>query len=64
MSLPENRVFRPQTEKMNQLIESLMKARAAEKIIERPSWTQYCAYLINKDMAEVVQRYHNRLPGT
>ena len=64
MPNPEARVFRPQNEKMNQLIESLMKVRAAEKIIERPSWTQYCSYLINKDMAEVTQRYHNRLPGT
>ena len=57
---PEARVFRPRSEKENELIDNLMKARTAEGHIERPSWTQYVAWLINRDVAEVRNQFKAR----
>ena len=50
---PEARVFRPRSEREDQLIGALMETHAAEKDIEKPSWTQYVSYLLNRDMAEI-----------
>ena len=57
---PESRVFRPRSEKENELIDSLMQVHKAEGHIERPSWTQYVSWLINRDVAEVRARFKNR----
>ena len=57
---PEARVFRPKSEDENKLIDNLMQVHKAEGHIERPSWTQYVAWLINRDVAEVRARFKNR----
>ena len=57
---PEARVFRPKSEQENNLIDSLMRTHKAEGHIERPSWTQYIAYLINQDVAGIRARYKTR----
>jgi len=58
--MPEARVFRPRSEKENELIDNLMKVHSAENHIERPSWTQYVAWLINRDVAEVRAQFKAR----
>ena len=58
---PEARVFRPRSEGENNLIDNLMKVRKAEGHIERPSWTQYVSWLINRDVAEVRAQYRMRI---
>jgi hypothetical protein len=60
MGNPEGRVYRPKTEVENQLIESLMATRVAEHAIERPSWTLYIDYLLNKETTEIVNRLQSR----
>ena len=60
---PENRVFRPKSETEDQLIDGLMKVHQLEGHIQRPSWTQYAAYLINRDLAEVRAKYKERIGG-
>jgi hypothetical protein len=50
---PQARVYRPTTEKMNEIIAALMEARAARGVIPKPSWTEYIDYLLNKDIAEI-----------
>lgn len=59
--MPEARVYRPKTEKENQLIDALMETRTAEKSIERPSWTLYVDYLLNKETAEIKTRHESRM---
>jgi len=59
--MPEARVFRPRSENEDKLIDSLMRVRAAEGVIEKPSWTQYASWLINRDLAEVRTRYQQRI---
>ena len=59
--MPEARVFRPRSEKENELIDSLMNVHKAEGHIGRPSWTQYVAWLINKDVAEVRAQHRLRI---
>ena len=50
---PEARVFRPRSETENQLIDRLLKLHTIEGHIEKPSWTQYIAWVLNRDIAEV-----------
>lgn len=59
--MPEARVYRPKNEKENQLIDALMETRTAEKSIERPSWTLYVDYLLNKETAEIKTRHESRM---
>jgi len=61
--MPEARVFRPQSEKVDSLIEGLMKVHTLEGHIQRPSWTQYVGYLINKDLAEERLKHKQRVGG-
>lgn len=61
MAMPEARVFRPRSETEDQLIDRLMKVRATEGVIAKPSWTLYASYLVNKDLAEIRQRYKTRI---
>ena len=58
--MPESRVFRPKSEEENKLIDSLMQVHKVEGHIERPSWTQYVAWLINRDVAEVRAQFKSR----
>jgi len=60
---PEARVFRPRSEIEDQLIGNLMKVHAAEGHIDKASWTQYAAYLINRDAAEIRVRFRERKRG-
>ena len=59
--LPEARVFRPQSEAQNQLIEKLLKIYHLEGLIERASWTQYISYILNRDLSEVRARHSQRM---
>jgi len=61
--LPEARVFRPQGDKENELIERLMRVHAAQGEIQQASWTQYVAFLVNRDLAQVRYQYQQRLSG-
>ena len=61
---PEARVFRPRSESEDKLIDSLMKVHTAEGHIQRASWTQYVAMLINSDLSMVRSRYHQRMGKT
>ena len=61
--MPESRVFRPRSEDEDCLIDKLMEVRAVEGSIQKPSWTLYAAYLINKDLAEIRTRYKHRTEG-
>lgn len=61
MSTPESRVFRPRSETENQLIDKLLKLHTIEGHIERPSWTQYVAWILNRDLAEVRTRHRQRV---
>jgi len=54
--MPEARVFRPRSETEDRLIDGLLKVHHLEGHIEKPSWTQYVSYLMNKDIAEVRTR--------
>ena len=58
---PEARVYRTDDESRNALIEALMEARTADKSIERPSWTMYVNFLLDKEANEIYTRYQNRL---
>ena len=60
MSYPEARVFRPRSETENNLIDKMMQIRSKQRAIQRPSWTQYVSYLINKDVAEVRSQHKQR----
>jgi hypothetical protein len=60
---PEARVYRTDDESRNILIESLMEVRVADKSIERPSWTMYVNYLLDKEANEIYARYQHRLGG-
>ena len=57
---PEARVFRPRSETENSLIDKMMQIRSKQGAIQRPSWTQYASYLINKDVAEIRSQYKQR----
>jgi len=57
---PEARVFRPRSEAENDLIDKVMQIRSKQGAIQRPSWTLYISYLLNKDVAEVRARYKER----
>jgi len=58
---PEARVFRPRSESENALIDKLMEVHTLEGRIERPSWTLYAAYLINRDLTEIRARHKARV---
>jgi len=58
--MPEARVFRPRSETENQLIDKLLKLHTIEGHIEKPSWTQYIAWTLNRDLAEVRVQYKHR----
>lgn len=60
---PEARVYRPQSETLNQLIDKLMQVRTAEGHIQRPSWTLYISWLLNRELGEVRTRYKQRVGG-
>jgi len=61
---PESRVYRPKSDKENALIEALMETRTAEKLIERPSWTMYVDYLLNREAEEILRRHKSRIQGS
>ena len=58
--MPEARVFRPRSEKEDNLITKLMELRTKEEIIPKPSWTMYVSYMLNKEIAEVRSRFQSR----
>lgn len=58
---PEARVFRPRSETEDQLIDRLLKLHVLEGHIEKPSWTQYIAWVLNRDLAEVRARHKERV---
>ncbi len=58
---PEARVFRPRSEDENALIDKLMEIHTLEGRIEKPSWTLYAAYLINRDLTEIRARHKVRV---
>ena len=58
---PEARVFRPRSETEDKLIDSLLKVHHLEGDIQKPSWTQYVSYLMNKDLTAVRSKSKNRL---
>jgi L-fucose mutarotase/ribose pyranase (RbsD/FucU family) len=60
---PEARVYRTDDDDRNTLIQALMEVRTFDKSIERPSWTMYVNYLLDKEAAEVFSRYQNRING-
>ena len=59
--MPEARVFRPRSEPEDSLIDRLMKVHHLEGHIQKPSWTMYIAWLINRDLAEVRGRSKSRI---
>jgi len=59
--MPEARVFRPKSETEDRLIDSLLKVHHLEGHIQRPSWTQYVSYLLNRDLGEVRAKYKQRV---
>lgn len=58
--MPEARVFRPKSETEDRLIDRLLKVHHLEGHIQRPSWTQYVSYLVNRDLSEVRAKYKQR----
>ena len=60
-AMPEARVFRPRSEDENALIDKLMEVHTLEGNIQKPSWTLYAAYLINRDLAEVRAKLKGRV---
>ena len=60
---PESRVFRPRNETEDKLIDALMKARAAQGLIAKPSWTLYAAWLVNRDLGEVRAEHKSKIGG-
>lgn len=60
MANPEARVFRPRSESENNLIDKLMEVHTLEGHIQRPSWTQFVSWLINRDLTEVRTRHKTR----
>ena len=61
--MPEARVFRPKSEEEDQLIDQLMKVRHLENYIQKPSWTLYVSWLLNKDLEEVRANHKARIGG-
>jgi len=61
--MPESRVFRPKSESEDKLIDKLMRVHHLEGHLERPSWTQYVAWLVNRDLAEIRSRIKSRPNG-
>ena len=61
--MPEARVFRPRSETEDRLIDGLLKVHALEGHIQRPSWTQYVSFLMNRDLEEVRARHKMRVGG-
>jgi len=59
--MPEARVFRPKSETEDRLIDGLLKVHHLEGHIQRPSWTQYVSYLLNRDLGEVRAKYKQRV---
>ena len=58
---PEARVFRPRSEQEDQLIDKVMEVHRLEGDIQRPSWTQYVSYLVNRDIGEIRARHKERV---
>ena len=59
--MPEARVFRPKSEGENELIDEVMKVHTLEGHIQRPSWSMYITYLLNRDIAEVRAKHKSRI---
>ena len=59
--MPEARVFRPRSETEDRVIDGLLKVHNLEGHIQKPSWTQYVSWLINRDIAEVKTRHKHRI---
>lgn len=59
--MPESRVFRPKSEAEDTLIAQLIKVHFLEGHIQRESWTQYAAWLINRDLIEIRARHKGRI---
>jgi len=60
---PEARVFRPKSEAEDKLIDGLLKVHHLGGHIQRPSWTQYVSWMMNRDLTEVRAQYKNRIRG-
>ena len=58
--MPEARVFRPRSEKENQLIDALMKTHSLQGDIQKASWTSYVTWLINQDLHQVRNTHRER----
>ena len=58
---PEARVFRPRSEEENEIIDELMKVHALEGHIQRPSWSMFVTWLLNRDIAETRAKYKSRV---
>lgn len=56
-TLPKQRIFKPQSDTMNLMIQRCMEYhtlnRDIEPVNDNPSWTRYIEYLINKDINEI-----------
>ena len=59
--MPEARVFRPRSEAEDKLIDGVLKVHHRSGHIQKPSWTQYVSYLMNKDLAEVRAGYRKKV---
>lgn len=59
--MPEARVFRPRSQTEDQLIDRLLTLHHLEGHIDRPSWTQYVSWLLNKDIADVRKNAKQRV---
>ncbi|GAJ11575.1 unnamed protein product [marine sediment metagenome] len=58
---PEARVFRPKSDEENEIVDEVMKVHTLEGHIQRPSWTMYITYLLNRDIAEIRTRHKSRI---
>jgi len=58
---PEARVFRPRSEIEDRLIDGILKVHHLEGHIQRPSWTQYVSWLMNRDLTEVRAQHKSRI---
>ena len=59
--MPESRVFRPRSENEDKIIDGLLKVHNLEGDIQRPSWTQYISWLLNRDLMEIRSRHKGRI---
>lgn len=54
MAQEQQKVFRPRSPQESAIIDHLMELHVVKGHIREASWTQYVAYLINKDIQETL----------